>query len=70
MGATRQSYKLKSQQLDSEEFEFIQACLLGDGTLSAAGKHFRLRVAQKAAHKDYVYGNMKTSKGCVFPNQQ
>ncbi len=62
MGATRQSYNLKSQNLHPEEINFIQACLLGDGTLSKSGKHYRLRVAHKAAHKEYVdwkYSNLQ-----------
>jgi hypothetical protein len=54
MGATKQSYNLKLQSLTRKEINFIQACLLGDGTLSKSGKHFRLRVAQKASHKEYV----------------
>ena len=62
MGATRQSYNLKSLKLTSEEINFIQACLLGDGTLSKSGKYYRLRIAQKLSHKEYVtwkYSNLQ-----------
>ena len=62
MGATRQSYNLKSLNLHSEEINFIQACLLGDGTLSKSGKYYRLRIAHKLSHKEYVkwkYANLK-----------
>jgi LAGLIDADG DNA endonuclease family len=66
MGATKQSLNIKLQSLSNKEINFIQACLLGDGTLSKSGKHFRLRVAQKASHKQYVlwkYNNLQ--KLCV-----
>lgn len=62
MGATRQAYNLKSKSLSPEEVNFIQACLLGDGALVKSGKQFRLRVAHKMAHKEYVdwkYANLR-----------
>ena len=62
MGATRQSYNLKSLSLTPEEINFIQACLLGDGTLSKSGQHYRMRIAHKGAHKEYVnwkYANLQ-----------
>ncbi len=54
MGATNISYNLKRLVLTNEEKYFVQACLLGDGTLSTSGQYHRLRVAHKLAHTDYV----------------
>jgi LAGLIDADG DNA endonuclease family len=54
MGATKLSYNVKSLSLTPDEINFIQACLLGDGTLSKSGKYYRLRIAQKRSHEEYV----------------
>lgn len=54
MGASKLSYKLKLNPLTIDNISFIQACLLGDGSLMQSGKHYRLRIAHKQAHSEYV----------------
>lgn len=66
MGATTLSYTLKTQTITKDELHFIEACLLGDGTLSASGKYHRLRIAHKQAHKEYVFWkHFNLQKLCV-----
>jgi len=48
------SKKIKDLSINGIEDGFILGCLLGDATLSTSGKHYRLRVEQKSAHKEYV----------------
>lgn len=48
----------------------ITACLLGDGTLSKSGKHYRLRIEHNYLHKEYVEWKFKLLKRlCVTPIQ-
>lgn len=54
MSQTKQSNFLKKTPLTSLEKEVIIGCLLGDGTLSKSGKHFRLRIEHAEKHKEYV----------------
>ena len=52
------SNQKKIFSINKIEEEVIIGCLLGDATLSRSGKFHRLRVEQKAAHKEYVEKNM------------
>lgn len=54
MGSNKLSYEIKQNKLSGKELEFIQACLLGDGSLSKSGKYYRLRIAHQLKHKEYV----------------
>ncbi len=54
MSHTRAADQLRKQSFNEVERQVVIGCLLGDGTLSQAGKNYRLRVEHKAAHWDYV----------------
>lgn len=54
MPQTREGNAIKQTSLTSLEKEVIEGCLLGDGTLTLAGKNYRLRVEHSERHKDYV----------------
>jgi hypothetical protein len=45
---------IKQKSLTSFEKEVITGCLLGDGTLTKAGKNFRLRIEHALAAKKYI----------------
>ena len=51
-----------------DELIFIQACLLGDGTLSQSGKYHRLRIAHKLAHSEYVQWKFSQIKRLCVSN--
>ena len=51
---TKLGNQIKQLQLTPQEKEMIIACLLGDGTLSKSGKHYRLRIEHNAKHGEYV----------------
>lgn len=54
MPHTRFANVIREISLLPLEKEVINGCLLGDGTLSKSGKHFRLRVEHCCAHREYV----------------
>jgi hypothetical protein len=54
MSHTHAANQLREQSFNEVERQIVVGCLLGDGTLSQAGKNYRLRVEHKAAHWDYV----------------
>lgn len=54
MPPTKQGNLIRKTHLTPQEVEVVQGCLLGDGTLSPAGKNYRLRVEHKSAHWEYV----------------
>lgn len=54
MSQTRLANQLKETKITSFENEVIQGCLLGDGTLSKAGKNYRLRIEHSSKHQMYV----------------
>ena len=54
MSHTRLGNQLKQTKLEPLEKEILQGCLLGDGTLSQAGKHYRLRIEHQSKDKEYV----------------
>ncbi len=54
MSQTKLANQIKTTKLSPTEMEIIVGCLLGDGTLSKSGKHYRLRVEHTARHKEYV----------------
>jgi hypothetical protein len=51
---TKQANAIKLLPLYTEETGVIIGCLLGDGTLSEAGKHYRLRIEHTVKHREYV----------------
>jgi len=54
MPQTKAGNQVKQTSLTSSEREVLEGCLLGDGTLSQAGKHYRLRVEHASKHFEYV----------------
>ena len=54
MSQTKVGNYVKQTPLMSLELEVIQSCLLGDGTLSQSGKHYRLRIEHSSRHWQYV----------------
>jgi len=67
---TKQSNFIKQITLTPLETEVITACLLGDGTLSKSGKHYRLRIEHNELHKEYVEWKFNFLKRlCVTPIQ-
>ena len=54
MSHLRIANKFRNQSFTPLEREVVIGCLLGDGTLSKAGKEYRLRIEHKAAHREYV----------------
>lgn len=45
---------IKQTALTLSEKEVIAGCLLGDGTLTKAGKHYRLRIEHAFSDREYV----------------
>lgn len=57
---------MRALSLTQEEREIIAGCLLGDGTLTRAGKNYRLRIEHQAMHREYVdWKHQKLSRLCV-----
>ena len=54
MPQTKVGNRIKQMPLTPLEREVIVGCLLGDGTLSQAGKYYRLRVEHTSKHWEYV----------------
>jgi hypothetical protein len=52
---TKLANKKKNFPLTLLEKKVITGCLLGDGTLTRSGRHYRLRVEHSLKHKDYLY---------------
>ena len=66
MAHTKIANALRSLSLTREECEVIAGCLLGDGTLSKAGKNYRLRVEHQAMHRELVdWKYQKLSRLCL-----
>lgn len=54
--------------MTAQEIEFVEACLLGDGTLSRSGKHFRLRIEHSVRQASYVeWKYQRLQRLCVSP---
>lgn len=54
--------------MTAQEIEFVEACLLGDGTLSRSGKHFRLRIEHGVRQLEYVeWKYQKLQRLCISP---
>lgn len=71
MSQTKASNSIKQTALTPHEKEVVVACLLGDGTLSQAGKNYRLRVEHQEAHKEYVeWKHSLLQRLCVTPVQK
>lgn len=70
MSRNKLSEQIKSIIINDIEEEFIIGCILGDGTLSKSGKHYRLRVEQKADHYEYVKWKFdRLNRLCLTPPQ-
>ena len=54
MSQTKLGNQLKQTALDALEKEIIVGCLIGDGSLTKAGKHYRLRIEHAFKDKEYV----------------
>lgn len=54
MSHTRHGNIIRETALTPLEREVVQACLLGDGTLTKSGRHYRLRTEHKMGHVPYV----------------
>ena len=66
MAHTKEANALRALSLTQEEREVIAGCLLGDGTLTKAGKNYRLRIEHQAMHREYVvWKHRKLSRLCV-----
>src|SRR3989442_11686492 len=66
MAHTKRANALRDLSLNQEEREVLAGCLLGDGTLSKAGKNYRLRVEHQAMHREYVnWKYQKLSRLCL-----
>jgi hypothetical protein len=64
------SDEIKKLVINKDEEAVIIGCLLGDGTLSKSGKYHRLRIEQKADHKEYVGWKFKLlERLCATPPQ-
>jgi len=61
---------IKQTILTPLEIEVVNACLLGDGTLSKSGKHYRLRIEHKEKHKEYVEWKFEFLKRLCISNIQ
>ena len=64
------SNRIKDLVISEFEEQFIIGCLLGDATLSKSGKFHRVRIEQKADHKEYVDWKFNQLKRlCLTPPQ-
>lgn len=54
MSNTACANALRKLSLTNIEREVIIGCVLGDGTLSEAGKNYRLRIEHQSSHRAYV----------------
>jgi hypothetical protein len=54
MGQSKIANQIKQLPLTSFEKEMIIGCLLGDGTLSRSGQHYRLRIEHSSKDSEYV----------------
>lgn len=59
MAHVKEANALKTVQLSPFEREVIVGCLIGDGSLTRSGKHYRLRVGHTVRHGDYVHWKYK-----------
>lgn len=70
MANTAQARALREQPFSEEEQKVVVGCLLGDGTLTKAGKNYRLRVEHQVSHLSYVWWKyQKLKRFCVTPPQ-
>ncbi len=70
MPQTKIANQIKTTKLSPKEMEIIVGCLLGDGTLSKSGKHYRLRVEHTVKHKEYVKWKYNFLKRLCISNIQ
>lgn len=54
MAHTTCANALRKLSVTQEEREIIVGCLMGDGTLTKAGKNYRVRLEHQAKHREYV----------------
>ncbi len=54
MGQSKMANQIKETSLTPLEKEVLIGCLLGDGTLSQSGQHYRLRVEHSSKDREYV----------------
>ena len=70
MSYNRLGNQLRQTRLHSLEKEMIQGCLLGDGTLSKSGKHYRLRIEHSSRDKEYVDWKFQLLRRLCISNVQ
>ncbi|MBI2119727.1 MAG: hypothetical protein HYT97_08900 [Elusimicrobia bacterium] len=54
MSHTKHANTIKKLSLTQTEYQVTIGSVLGDGTLSKAGKNYRLRLEHQSAHHDYI----------------
>lgn len=70
MSRSNLSEQIKGLSISETEEKVILGCLLGDATLSKSGKFYRVRIEQKADHKEYVDWKFNLLKRlCITPPQ-
>lgn len=61
---------IKQYRLTDSEYEFVSACLLGDGTLTKSGKLDRFRVEHSMRQLEYLWWKYRALKRlCITPPQ-
>lgn len=70
MAHVREANALKTTKILSSEMEIIIGSLIGYGSLTSSGKHYRLRVGHTVRHNDYVQWKYLLLKRLCITNPQ